>query len=192
MNHPCPRHAWLAFFSPFGEVGVLWRNAGGRSAVARILAPRPGLTAADRVREVDPEARPGTNAAMDAFARRLCRALAGEAAGLSLDALDLASCAPFARRVLERTFAIPRGAAATYGGLARACGHPGAARAVGAVMAGNPFPLCVPCHRVVRSDGSLGGFGGGLAMKRALLESEGVLFDGRGRVRQECLWPARR
>jgi methylated-DNA-[protein]-cysteine S-methyltransferase len=49
-------------------------------------------------------------------------------------------------------------------------------------MAGNPFPLVIPCHRVIRSDGSLGGFGGGLPMKRALLEMEGIAFDRKGRV----------
>jgi methylated-DNA-[protein]-cysteine S-methyltransferase len=53
---------------------------------------------------------------------------------------------------------------------------------VGNVMAGNPVPLVIPCHRVIRSDGSLGGFGGGLPMKRALLEMEGVAFDRKGRV----------
>ena len=75
----------------------------------------------------------------------------------------------------------------TYGGLAAAVGVPGGARAVGNVMAGNPFPLVIPCHRVIRSDGSLGGFGGGLPMKRALLEMEGVAFDGHDRVRPEYI-----
>ena len=73
----------------------------------------------------------------------------------------------------------------TYGGLAARMGVPGGARAVGNAMAGNPFPLVVPCHRVIRGDGSLGGFGGGLKMKRALLEMEGVRFDSRGRVLPE-------
>ena len=70
----------------------------------------------------------------------------------------------------------------TYGGVATAVGVSGGARAGGNVMAGNFFPLVIPCHRVIRSDGSLGGFGGGLAMKRALLEREGVAFDRKGCV----------
>jgi methylated-DNA-[protein]-cysteine S-methyltransferase len=61
-------------------------------------------------------------------------------------------------------------------------GKPSAARAVGRALATNPFPIIIPCHRAVRSDGSLGGYQGGLAMKRALLEMEGVEFDARGRV----------
>ncbi len=73
----------------------------------------------------------------------------------------------------------------TYGGLAARLGVPGAGRAVGNVMARNPFPLIIPCHRVVGSDRGLHGFGGGLAMKKTLLTMEGVAFDGRGRVLPE-------
>jgi methylated-DNA-[protein]-cysteine S-methyltransferase len=101
--------------------------------------------------------------------------------------LEMAPLAPFRRLILMETGRIPRGKVRTYGSLAAAAGRPGAARAVGSAMASNPFPLAIPCHRVVRSDGSLGGFGGGLALKRALLEREGILFDGRGRVRPEFL-----
>ena len=60
-------------------------------------------------------------------------------------------------------------------------GKPGAARAVGNALAANPFPLAIPCHRVVRAGGRLGGFGGGPALKRALLAQEGVTFDSAGR-----------
>jgi methylated-DNA-[protein]-cysteine S-methyltransferase len=59
---------------------------------------------------------------------------------------------------------------------------PGAARAVGTALARNPFPIIIPCHRTVRSNGDLGGFGGGLKMKRELLELEGVQFSTTGRV----------
>ncbi len=75
--------------------------------------------------------------------------------------------------VLERVAAIPYGHTLTYGAIARAIGKPGAARAVGAANARNPLPLLIPCHRVVASNG-LGGYGGGLAMKRRLLELEGL------------------
>ena len=91
------------------------------------------------------------------------------------------------RRVLSEDGEIPRGRVMTYGGLAASLGVPGGARAVGNAMAGNPFPLVIPCHRVVRSDGSLGGFGGGLSMKRALLAMEGVRFDPKGRVFSEYI-----
>jgi methylated-DNA-[protein]-cysteine S-methyltransferase len=76
----------------------------------------------------------------------------------------------------------------TYGGLAASVGVAGGARAVGNVMAGNPFPLVIPCHRVVRSGGSLGGFGGGAEMKKGLLRLEGVAFDAQGCVLPEHLF----
>jgi methylated-DNA-[protein]-cysteine S-methyltransferase len=75
----------------------------------------------------------------------------------------------------------------TYGRLADLLGHSGAARTVGTALARNPFPLVIPCHRVVRSDGELGDFGGGTGMKQALLEMEGVEFAADGKVSSRCL-----
>jgi O-6-methylguanine DNA methyltransferase len=76
----------------------------------------------------------------------------------------------YTRKVLEVTALIPVGYVASYGSVAKAAG--GSARAVGNVMAANPFAPVVPCHRVVCSDLTLGGYGGGLKVKRALLERE--------------------
>jgi methylated-DNA-[protein]-cysteine S-methyltransferase len=70
----------------------------------------------------------------------------------------------------------------TYRRIAGHLGVPGGARAVGNALATNPFPIVIPCHRAIRSDGTLGGYQGGLVMKRALLEQEGVDIDERGRV----------
>lgn len=80
----------------------------------------------------------------------------------------------FARAVYREVSRIPRGRVRTYGDIARAVGNPGAARAVGQLMARNPVCLAVPCHRVVGSGGRLGGFTGGLDRKRRLLALEGV------------------
>ena len=75
-----------------------------------------------------------------------------------------------------------RGKVSTYQRIAGHLDNPQAARAVGTALAHNPFPIIVPCHRAIRSDGALGGFQGGAEMKRALLEMEGVLADGSDRV----------
>lgn len=84
------------------------------------------------------------------------------------------SISAFRRAVLEETMRIPAGETRTYGWLAQKVGRPRAARAVGRVMATNPFAVVVPCHRVVGSDGSLHGYGGGLDVKDALLRLEGA------------------
>jgi methylated-DNA-[protein]-cysteine S-methyltransferase len=88
---------------------------------------------------------------------------------LSLDGLT-----PFQRSVLDVISKIPPGKTMSYGEVAKKAGKPGAARAVGNVMATNPIPLILPCHRVVASNG-LGGFTGGIDLKRKLLKLEGAL-----------------
>jgi len=89
-------------------------------------------------------------------------------------AVFLAWITPFARKVLGACRKVPQGRTTTYRALAKQIGRPRAARAVGRVMAANPIPLIVPCHRVLRSDGGLGGFSGpgGTAAKLRLLEHE--------------------
>ncbi len=89
--------------------------------------------------------------------------------------LDLRSVTAFQRQVLVETAAIPRGEVRSYGRIAADVGRPRAFRAVGSTMAANPIPLIVPCHRVVRSDGTLGHYSlGGPDRKAQLLHAEGV------------------
>jgi methylated-DNA-[protein]-cysteine S-methyltransferase len=76
--------------------------------------------------------------------------------------------------VLRATADIPYGEVASYGEVAAAAGSPRAARAAGNALAGNPIPIVVPCHRVLHADGGLGGYTGGLEIKRYLLDLEGV------------------
>ena len=78
----------------------------------------------------------------------------------------------FRRRVLERTAKIPYGATASYRDVASAAGNERAVRAAGTALGANPIPIVVPCHRVLRSGGALGGYGGGLDAKRFLLDLE--------------------
>jgi methylated-DNA-[protein]-cysteine S-methyltransferase len=80
----------------------------------------------------------------------------------------------FAKQVLAATSRVPFGRTTTYGELAQRIGHPRAARAVGTALGSNPVPVVVPCHRVLRAGGALGGYGGGLPRKELLLELEGV------------------
>lgn len=94
--------------------------------------------------------------------------------------VDLSLIGPFQRKVLERLRRIPKGQVRTYREIAQEIGQPGATRAVGTACARNPIPLLIPCHRVVRSDGGLGGYSlrGGVGLKERLLQTEGVDIKG--------------
>ncbi|MCH7996881.1 MAG: methylated-DNA--[protein]-cysteine S-methyltransferase [Chloroflexi bacterium] len=91
------------------------------------------------------------------------------------DQFDLPGATPFKKAVWEATRSIPRGETRSYGDIAVQVGRPGGARAVGQVMASNPIAVLVPCHRVIASDGGLGGYGGHLEVKRRLLTLEGAM-----------------
>ncbi|RLB66135.1 MAG: cysteine methyltransferase [Deltaproteobacteria bacterium] len=102
--------------------------------------------------------------------------LGGKTADFGATKLDMSSVPPFARRVYDALRQVEAGSTVSYGQLAAQIGSPGAAQAVGGAMARNPWPLVVPCHRVLAADGGLGGFSahGGTATKARLLAIEGV------------------
>ena len=116
-----------------------------------------------------------TSAAVRAAHHQLDEYFAGERHAFELT-FDLRATAPFAHRVLDELARVPFGETTTYGALAQRVGAPRAARAVGTVMNRNPLPIVLPCHRVVGSDGSLTGYGGGLHVKERLLRHEGVVI----------------
>jgi len=103
---------------------------------------------------------------------------AGEKRAIRVPLADV-EATPFQRAVWEALRRIPYGEVRSYGWVAKAVGRPRAARAVGAACGANPWPIIVPCHRVIAADGSLGGYSAGLKWKRCLLKLEGVSLDGR-------------
>jgi methylated-DNA-[protein]-cysteine S-methyltransferase len=175
---------------PSGFGSILLVCALGRGSedplLKRVVLPLEGVETKERILVLFPGTVPGTAgrkaSVMASVSRRIRRFLAGETVDFPLNALDMNACGAFQQRVLKLAVEIPRGKVSTYGALAEKLGQPGAARAVGTALAQNPFPLVIPCHRVIRADGTLGGFGGGLKMKRALLEAEGVRFDSDGKI----------
>lgn len=88
--------------------------------------------------------------------------------------LDLCGVTPFRAEVLRALMQVPFGETTTYAELARAVDNPKAVRAVGSACATNPLPILIPCHRVLRADGQLGGYRGGTEAKRFLLRLEGI------------------
>lgn len=144
--------------TPLGLVRVAYQREGYDAvlqALARKISPR--ILAAPR--------------RLDEAAGQVEEYFAGRRRTFDL-ALDLRLSAGFRRTVLGHLAAISYGHTESYAEVAAATGHPGAVRAVGSACATNPLPVVVPCHRVVRSDGSLGGYLGGLEVKRTLLELE--------------------
>ncbi|GAC1576459.1 MAG: hypothetical protein NVS3B7_09380 [Candidatus Elarobacter sp.] len=128
----------------------------------------------------------------DRFGRRAVRAVEDDSVSSAARAklagddvavpLDLRTCSPFETRVLRKAAEITRGNARPYAWVARELGAPDATRAIGNALGRNPVPLLIPCHRVIRSDNTAGGYVFGTDVKRALLEREGLDFDAIERV----------
>src|SRR5215472_7388359 len=163
------------FETALGWMGIAWTDAGAaciqlpegsRDATARRLRARAAHAAADGH---------GRPAWLGGAVRRLTRHLSGEPQSFHDVPLDAAAVPPFHAEVYAVCRGIAPGTTQTYGELARTLGRPGAARAVGQAMARNPFPIVVPCHRVLASGGKPGGFSayGGLLTKERLLLLEG-------------------
>jgi methylated-DNA-[protein]-cysteine S-methyltransferase len=152
----------------FGWVGFAWSQ---RGLVAVTL---PQATQAQAFSLLPPAGEVGsTGFEPEPFADKLRRYFKGESVIFD-ERLDPTVGTEFQRQVWALTRAIPRGQTRTYGQIARQAGSPRAARAVGQSMGRNPWPIVVPCHRVVGHDGRLTGFGGGLQMKQRMLELEGA------------------
>jgi len=115
-------------------------------------------------------------ARLDRVRRELDEYFAGRRRAFDLD-LDLSTVGPFGRAVLRATSSIGFGSTASYAEVARRAGNERAVRAAGTALGKNPIPIVVPCHRVLRTGGGLGGYTGGLDRKRALLDLEGVLWE---------------
>ena len=160
-----------------GWIGLILSAKGLRATTL------PRASRDDALREVAEmgAVEPASDAEAGDIARRVKALVEGQRAapptgsGQALAALiDWNGVTGFRRAVMEEALRIPRGETRTYGWLAERLGRPRAARAVGRVMATNPLPIVVPCHRVIASDGSLRGYGAGLPMKEALLRAEGA------------------
>jgi len=167
----------------FGPVRLIWVRPDTGPKVRGIILPGDPRTDAGIL--FIPEPRDDSIRTLIAGIQSLLR---GQDVRFDTDLLDLDRCPPFQRRVLLAEYGIPRGYVSTYGRISRHIGNPGASRAVGSALARNPFPLVIPCHRALRSDGRLGGFQAGLAMKQRLLEMEGIRFLEDGRVLMEKVW----
>jgi methylated-DNA-[protein]-cysteine S-methyltransferase len=156
----------VAFETALGTCAVRWTTEG----IAGVRLP--SATTARLPRAADVPVPEPVRAVIDA----IVAVLDGERRDLGFVALDEAGLDELQRKVYAATRTVLPGTTVTYGAIARAIGRPDAARDVGAALARNPFPIVVPCHRVVGANGKLTGFSapGGLATKRRMLQLEGA------------------
>jgi methylated-DNA-[protein]-cysteine S-methyltransferase len=174
--------------SALGNVGVVWHYAHRRAVVVHIMLPVPYLT--QYIKKHYPHAQHSSTPSIDALCQTLAHYLSGARVRFPMSAIDTSRLYAFQKKILLCERKVPYGWVSTYGRIARITGNPGAARAVGTALARNPFPLIIPCHRTVRANGALGGFQGGVKLKRCLLELEGVQFRQSGAVVLNRVWPA--
>jgi len=162
--------AFQSLATRWGSFGYVTR--GGRLVATYLPQARQALV--ERAARDFPEAT-RAGASLGSFEGDVRRYFLGEQVCFSAS-VDLSGMSPFWRAVLEACRRIPYGQTASYADLARSAGSPRAVRAAGGAMAHNPLPLVIPCHRVLRSDGSIGGFSSvfGIEEKVRLLELEGV------------------
>lgn len=162
------------FDTAIGRCGLAW----GETGVIGVQLPEASeARTRARMRRRFPDAReaPPPPPVLRAI-EGIMALLRGDAIDLAAVALDMDGVAPFDRRVYEVARTIPPGATLSYGDIAVRLGAPGEARAVGQALGQNPFPLVVPCHRVLAAGGKVGGFSanGGIATKLRLLSIEGA------------------
>jgi methylated-DNA-[protein]-cysteine S-methyltransferase len=166
--------------TPFGQWLLLVRLS--RTAEdCRVLLSKPQLSAEQHQTSFT-DVKHSSCAEIDLVADQIMAFLTGEDIRFSLDIAHLDLCSQFQQKVLRAEHGIPRGSVSTYQRIAKYLGNRNGARAVGTALATNPFPIIIPCHRAIRSDGTLGGYQGGLGMKQTLLKMEGILFDASGRI----------
>jgi O-6-methylguanine DNA methyltransferase len=167
------------FRTEWGYIGIAATDKG----LARVVLPReePGAVEA-KLPSASERARPSADgssraeAILDQAREQIVEYLEGRRRVFDVP-LDIPNGTAFTRSVWTACGAIPFGQVRSYRELAREVGRADAMRAVGQALGANPLPIVIPCHRVVRSDGALGGFGGGLPLKKRLLELEGHYAD---------------
>jgi methylated-DNA-[protein]-cysteine S-methyltransferase len=167
---------------PFDSVIIVWSPGHHSPGIIQVLLSHPDTPAEQKLARFFPGATDRSCPEIDALGDMITDYFNGKDIRFPLAPILLDRCSSFQQAVLQAEYKIPRGSVSTYQRIARHLGKENGARAVGNALARNPFPLIIPCHRAVRSDGAPGGFQGGEAMKRTLLEMEGVRFNNRGYI----------
>jgi len=160
------------FDTDCGAVAIIWNPKNGKAKIKRILISIPNATVEQRVAINYPDVVPGLCEETRQLSEKIQKYCAGNHVEFSLEHLDLEGIPEFRVKVYKKLFETKRGETLSYGELAALSGFYGAARAVGTAMKNNPFPFIIPCHRVIKADGSYGKFFGAEELKKRLIEEE--------------------
>jgi O-6-methylguanine DNA methyltransferase len=181
MNDPVFR----LFDTAFGPCGIVWREPEAGNGQAKLVflqlpGDSPQKTEESLVAATGAGRATSRSEYIAGVMEKISLHLQGTIQDFAGVAVDLEDFGAFGRQVLDACRCIKAGSTMSYGQLARSIDHPGAARAVGQILARNPVPLIIPCHRVLAADGRMNGFSapGGIATKARLLTLEGVAVKG--------------
>jgi methylated-DNA-[protein]-cysteine S-methyltransferase len=171
-----------SYTSKFDSITIVWEEYSEKPMVIRIFLSDPSKKSDEKALDVFHQIETKSSPFIEQLAKEIQNFLEGTDIKFTLNCIDFNQCYELQKKVLLAEHAIPRGWVSTYKKLAMLIGIPNGARAAGNALAKNPFPILIPCHRAIRSDSSLGGFQGGIKMKKALLELEGIKISEKGKV----------
>ena len=166
------------FNSKHGNILILWRYKLNLPKIYRIFINMEDIV----MKDIIPDIKESSCNAINETIKNIITYFSGKAIKFNLDIIDLEVCSGFQKKVVLAEYNIPRGYVSTYQRISNHIAKPGGSRAVGNSLAKNPFPIIIPCHRAVKSDGSLGGFQGGIQMKYELLKMEGINFTKNNKI----------
>jgi methylated-DNA-[protein]-cysteine S-methyltransferase len=173
---------YATFSSTFGNFTIIWKKTDSTILIQRIFLSDQSKKSETKAIEYSNQIKHKSTSVIDSAGKDIQQFLNGRIVEFDLQLLDFSRCYDIQKKVLLAEYSIPRGWVSTYKRIANHIGITNGARVVGNSLANNPFPIFIPCHRAVRSDGKLGGYQGGLDMKHKLLEMEGIDISEKGKV----------
>ncbi len=166
----------------FGEISIIWKNNGKSIAIQRIFLSNSLNSASDMQKIKFTNAQSGNHSDISTLIDKIHNFFDGNREDFSLEILDFSVCPPFQKLVIMTEATIPYGKVSTYKQIALHLEKPTASRAVANTLANIPFPIIIPCHRTIKSDGTIAGYQGGNKMKKELLNMEGVEINSKLKV----------
>jgi len=184
MNH----QFYHTFSSPFDTFTIVWKTIKSKLQLQRIFLSDPKLGSENKALESIEHIKLGSSSSIAVLGDKIQHFLSGEDVEFDLALVDFTLCTKTQIKVLQAEFRIPRGCISTYKRIANHISITNGARVVGNSLARNPFPIIIPCHRVIKSNGEIGGYQGGIEMKLKLLEMEGIEFSSKGKLITDRLY----